>query len=97
MSAEFTDKNLIEAFCKAVSCTGLGDFENNGEKYFANNVLISIPSTLQSEFPQNLSQCVIRICTQEPYSWEVNTDVPNIDKNTTFQNLFDTWFKNLLT
>ncbi len=97
MAADFSDNNLTEAFCKCVACTDFGDFASNGLNHFDDNVLVSIPAEMQDNFPERLLQCAIEICTKEPYLWGVNGDEPVINKDTLFKDLFNEWFKNLLS
>jgi len=86
MSANFSEENLIEAFCRIVAATGFGEFENDCKAYLDKIILVTIPENLQTNFPEKLLQSAILICTKSPYSWQVNNAEPSIDANTTFNN-----------
>jgi|GEM_PF-1938186 len=97
MSAEFTEKILVEAFCKTVACTGYGAFEDSEKEHFEENVLTTVPENMHEDYPDNLLLCSINICEKEPYSWEVDNTPPIITNETTFGDLFDDWFKSILS
>jgi hypothetical protein len=97
MSAEFTEEILVEAFCKTVACTGFGAFETVGKENFDEEVLKSIPENQQADFRTRLLLCATNTCTKKPYSWEVDQTTPVINSDTTFGDLFDDWFKSILS
>ena len=97
MSAEFTDENLVEAFCKTVACTGLGAFETFGKEHFDENVLKAIPENLHKDYPEKLLFCTVSICSDKPFSWEVDQRPPSLSEQSTFGELFDNWFKSILS
>jgi hypothetical protein len=97
MKAKFNSINRHNAFFRTLAHTGLSAFETDGEQYLPDKVLVTIPAIMQNEFPQNLLQSAIYICNKTPFLWNVQDTLPNITDTTTFQELFDNWFKRILS
>ena len=97
MSEEFSDTNLKNAFFKTLAHTGFGAFESGGDQYMPEKVLVTIPAEMQSNFPQKLLQSAIFICINVPFLWQVDDKIPVINDNTIFNDLFNNWFKHILS
>lgn len=97
MLAYFPEEKLYEAYCKIVACTGVGAFIACEKENFEKVILISIPENMHSEFSSNLLQCAINICTNEPYYWQVDNKQPEINSNTTYKDLYNNWFLEIIS
>jgi hypothetical protein len=89
-------KKLKEAFCKALACTGIGAAEGNCDDVLTKNVKKTVPVSMQSGYPGKLLECVTKVCIGEPYKWGVDQKVPDISDTTTFKELYDKWFEEIV-
>jgi len=93
---EDLEQKLKEAFCKALACTGIGAAENNCDEVLPQVVKHVVPQDQHSDFPVRFLACVTKVCTGDPYKWRVDQKVPDSSDTTTFQELYDGWFKDIV-
>lgn len=96
MPREVNEKNLKEAFCKAIAKTGVGAAENDCDKVISELVNVTVPEFMHRDYPVKLKAAVVFICTSEPYGWTVNDETPTIDDDTTFGSLYEDWLKKII-
>ena len=92
MGLELNEKNLTEAYCKALACTAIGAAVNHCDDLLPKTVLVVVPEEMHDDYPARLLACAIRICNKDPYRWSVENIEPTIDADTTFQSLWNDWF-----
>lgn len=97
MSVPFNEENLMKAFFKSVAATGIGAFSVVDLDKLKENVLQTIPSSMQNEFPINLLEAVMLICGNAPYSWGVKHRKLKIKEDYTFEDVYNKWFRKILT
>jgi len=97
MSATFDESTLKKAFFEVLCHSNFSAFAKEGEENMSSNVLIATPVEMQEELPETLLESALFVCTKAPYEWSVNDTKPQIEKETTFKNLYDNWFRNILS
>jgi len=74
----------------------ISDNLKNIEGIFSEKVLEKIPVDLQQELPEILYLKTKEICSNMNYKLKADKVIPEINENTTFEDLYEKWFKNLL-
>jgi len=97
MPDEISEEKLKSAFFRTLVHLGLTIFETEYEKYFSNKILLTVPLEKQKQFPRKLRQSAVYICTRSPYQWRVDDSTPQINDNTTFEDLYNQWFKTIIS
>ena len=92
----FTMENLKLAFCKSLACTGIGAANTSCDNLLAQQFDHIVPANIHVEFPSRLLACATRVCSSSPYSWQVDQVEPTIKRTMTFQDLLDTWFRDVV-
>ena len=93
MPREVNETNLREAYCKSIACTAVGAAESDCDAVLPKAIKLVVPQAMHPAYATTLKACVVKICTAAPYHWTVNDVTPAIGDTTTFQSLYDTWFK----
>jgi len=96
MARELNEENRKEAYCKVLACTAVGAAESNCDKLFPKLVKVVVPQSLHEDYPVKLLACANRICTDEPYGWSVDPQEPDLGDDTTFADLYESWFKKIV-
>lgn len=98
MARELNELNRREAYCKVLVCTGIGAAGTpEGCKDLMDKIVwVVVPESMHESFPAKLIACTVQICTDEPYEWKVINEEPEITENTTFEKLYQEWFKEIL-
>ncbi len=96
MGLGLNEKNLTEAYCKALACTGIGAAVNHCDDLLTKVVLLVVPQDMHDDFPEKLQLCANKICTDESYGWRVDQIKPSVDSETTFKDIFDKWFSQIV-
>ncbi len=91
---EFNDDNIKSAYLKTLK--SVWDNFDNIENIFSEKVLEKIPADLHWELPNVLYLKTKEICSDAHQNWKVKYVIPEINENTTFEDLYEKWFKNLL-
>ncbi len=92
----FTLENLKLAFCRSLACAGIGAANTSCDNLLAEQFGHIVPTDIHAEFPSRLLDCATTVCSSPPYSWQVDQVEPTIKKTTTFQDLLDTWFRDVV-
>jgi GTPase Era involved in 16S rRNA processing len=88
------DDDIKSAYSKIF--VNISDNFNNIEGIFSEKVLEKIPVDLQQELPEILYLKTKEICSNMNYKLKADNVIPEINENTTFEDLYEKWFKNLL-
>jgi len=88
------DDDIKSAYSKIF--INISDNFNNIEGIFSEKVLEKIPVDLQQELPEILYLKTKEICSNMNYKLKADNVIPEINENTTFEDLYEKWFKNLL-
>jgi hypothetical protein len=96
MPRELNEENLKEAYCKVIACTGIGAAEDNCDEVFPKLVKVVVPQPMHDDYSAKLLACAIKICTNEPYGWRVTEREPDIKDNTSFADLYESWFREIV-
>ena len=88
------DDDIKSAYSKIFM--NISDNFNNIEGIFSEKVLEKIPVDLQQELPEILYLKTKEICSNMNYKLKADNVIPEINENTTFEDLYEKWFKNLL-
>ena len=97
MAMTLNEANLKKAYFKVIECTGFGAAAKDGETLLPKNVLVTVPESMHEDYAAKLLGCAIKVCANEPYEWTVKNEEPAIDKDTTFQSLWDNWITEIIT
>jgi hypothetical protein len=89
--------NLKEAYCRVVAATGFGAANRGFEVIYEAEVKTAVQQTAHEDYADTLLQAAIRICTDEFYGWEVTDKRPEIKDETTFGDLFENWFRRIIS
>jgi len=92
----FTLDNLKLAFCRSLACAGIGAANTSCDNLLAEQFGHIVPTDIHAAFPSRLLDCATTVCSSPPYSWQVDQVEPTIKKTTTFQDLLDTWFRDVV-
>jgi hypothetical protein len=96
MALDLTEENLKKAYCASLLCTGIGAAASQCDSVMPQIVKKVVPQIMQDDFPTRLLVCATKVCSGEPYGWRVVQSVPTLGDTTTFQQLFDEWFKTIV-
>jgi len=92
MTSIFLEENLKKAFCKMLSCMGIGAAEADCESLFHKVIKVIVPGSMHNDLPNRLLSSANSVCTKEPFYWRVDQKLPHIFEDTTFQEIFNNWF-----
>jgi len=96
MALILNEENLKKAYFEVLATTGIGAAVNDGDLLLQKNVLVVVPESMHQDFPARLLGSAIHILAGEPYSWTVQNLEPTIDKDMTFQSLWDEWMTEIV-
>lgn len=97
MAKELNGANALEAYCGVIACTGVGAAASNCSVVLPKIIKVTVPQEEHDTYPERLLECAKQICAGEPYGWSVEDKTPSVEDDTTFQDLFDEWFKEIVT
>ncbi len=97
MAMELNEANLKKAYFKVLECTGLGAAARADDVLLSKNVMVTVPESMHEDYAARLLGCAIKVCADAPYEWTVENKEPAIDKDTTFQSLWDNWIIEIIT
>jgi hypothetical protein len=95
INLEFNNENIKSAYLKILK--SVWDDFNNVEDIFSEKVLEKIPADLHRELTHILYLKTKEICSDEHHNWKVKYVIPEIKENTTFKDLYEIWFKNIIS
>jgi hypothetical protein len=96
MGLKLTEENAKKAFGEVLACTGIGSADGGCDALLPEKVLVRIPASMHSDYPARLLAGAIRVCSHNPYGWRVQQEEPTIAVSTTFQSLWDDWFRRIV-
>jgi hypothetical protein len=89
------DDNIKSAYSKIF--ISISDNFDNIEDIFSKKVLEKIPTDLHQELPEILYLKTKELCSDVHYKWKSDNGIPEINENTTFKDLYEKWFKNIIS
>jgi hypothetical protein len=92
---EFNNENIKSAYSKILK--SIWDNFDNIEDIFSEKVLVKIPADLHWELPDILFLKTKEICSDVHHNWKVKYVIPEIKENTTFKDLYEMWFKKIIS
>jgi hypothetical protein len=97
MSLAFTEESLKKAFCDTVACTNIGAATQGPDALFPKLVKVVVPLDMHDGYSTRLLGSANQICGNDPYGWNVDQLEPTVGDDTTFEMLYENWFKGIIS
>lgn len=96
MNFALNEENAKKAFGEVLVGTGIGAADGGCDALLPEEVLVRVPHSMHADYPAKLLAVAIRVCSHDPYGWRVQQLEPTIEVSTTFQSLWDDWFRQIV-
>jgi hypothetical protein len=97
MSLTYSEENLKKAFADTIAGTNIGAATQGPDALFPKLVKVVVPLDMHDGYPSRLLGSANQICCKDPYGWSIDQREPTVADDTTFEMLYENWFKVIIS